>query len=144
MSVQKFNLMLNYWNIFILISNMLFTTIVMLQTIEMFAMRYIIITQKDRKVEEILFDHEHEDVFNTDMRKSNKRSFLTKKSDQEVIFSFNDIQYRRREIRLKKWLNIALLSLMLVSFAFIIIYAIHEFSYPTDINIIDKGRSSAL
>ena len=84
--------------------------------IEMLAMRYIIMTQKDRKVEEILFDHEHEDVFNMDLRKTKKQSMT-----EEVMFSFNDIQYRRREFRLKKRLNMALYLVISISIVFFII-----------------------
>ena len=100
-------------------------------------MRYIIMTQKDRKVEEILFDHEHEDVFNMDLRKTKKQSMT-----EEVMFSFNDIQYRRREFRLKKRLNMALYLVISISIVFFIIYTIHEFVDPFDDKIIESLKSA--
>lgn len=100
MDGKPFGRILNIWNTLIIISNVFFIAITYLQMIEMIAMRYIIMTQKDRKVEEILFDHEHEDIHNQEMRKPSRKTV-----SEEIMFSFDDIQYRRREIRLKKRLN---------------------------------------
>ena len=43
---------------------------------------------------------------------------------QLQMFSFDDIQYRRRELRLKKWLNWALGLFVILYAAFLVIYAI--------------------
>ena len=57
------------------------------------------------------------------------------------MFSFDDIQYRRRELRLKKWLNWALGLFVILYAAFLVIYAIQEYTDPDDNSIVEKDGS---
>jgi hypothetical protein len=127
MTVEDFTNALNMYDVLLCLSEICFSTVIILQMTEMFAMRYIIVTQKDRKVEEILFDHEHEDLQNSEYRRPKRGKSLSTQRALTEMFSFEDIQYRRRELRLKKWLGRGLYAFVLVYSAWTGLYTAYHY-----------------
>ena len=78
-----------------MIDKVVFTQILILIMIEYLAIRYLIKSQMERSVGEIMFDHNHEEIHLTLKYPKNRNSSITVKQ----------ITYRREELKLKRNLN---------------------------------------
>ena len=86
--------------------NIIFSNIVLVQIFEWTAMLYIIVTQENRSVGEILYDHQHENIDKP----------MVDTSVYSDVSQVQQIAYRRLEIKLAKNFKCAFISHNIICF----------------------------
>lgn len=82
-------------------------SILFINATELYVIKYLIETQKGRRIEQILFEHNHEPIND-------------KIEDETGDYSIGQISYRRKEMRLEKCykINLVLYNLFFILIAY--------------------------